>query len=129
MTIERDDMLTLEDKDAPGFWYVATPYSKYPGGPYSAFVQACKATGWLIKAGFKVFSPIAHSHPIADYAGINPFDHRIWLPADKPLMDAAQGLIVVMMPGWDVSIGVCEEITVFQGAGKPVRYLSWNPVS
>jgi hypothetical protein len=32
-----------------GYWYLATPYSKYPGGLTEAFVAACRLTAKLIK--------------------------------------------------------------------------------
>ena len=45
------------------FWYLASPYSKYPEGTQAAFEMACWQAGLLIRAGVPVFSPIAHSHP------------------------------------------------------------------
>ena len=44
------------------FWYLATPYSKFPGGLDAAYVEACKAQALLIKAGVPVFCPISHTH-------------------------------------------------------------------
>lgn len=105
------------------YWYAATPYSKYPGGHEAAFIAACQVTATLIRHGQPVFCPIAHSHPIAIHGNLSLTDHNIWLPADRPLMDAAGGILVVMLEGWDESIGVRHEIEVFQKAGKPIAYL------
>lgn len=108
-----------------GFYYVATPYSKYEGGLDAAFREACRVTAELVRRGLKVYSPIAHTHPIA-YAGkIDPLDHKIWLPLDEPLMRAAEGLYVVEMPGWEESYGIAHEVEVFKGQGKPVVNLTW----
>ena len=105
------------------FWYLASPYSKYPEGTQAAFEMACGQAGLLIRAGVPVFSPIAHSHPISEHGGINPLDHDIWLPADKPFMDAARGCIVVMADGWQESYGVKFEIDTFYHAGKPFVFM------
>jgi hypothetical protein len=89
-----------------------------------AFVRVCQEAALLIKAGIPVFSPIAHSHPIAVNGEIDPFDHNIWLPADKLMMDAAKGLIVCKLPGWAASYGLSEEIKYFAGLNLPVVYMN-----
>lgn len=106
-----------------GFWYLGSPYSKYPGGLPRAHFLACLAAGRLIRAGIPVFSPIAHSHPISNYADIDPFDHDIWLPADAPIMRAARGIIVLKLDGWAASYGLTKEIEHFAEVGKPVVYM------
>lgn len=106
-----------------GFYYLATPYSKYSAGLDSAFKLACWQTGLLIRAGVPVFSPIAHTHPIAQACRMDPLDHAVWMPADAPMMNAARGLIVCMAEGWDISYGVGFEIEAFRKAGKPIIYM------
>jgi len=105
------------------FWYLATPYSKYPDGLQAAWDMACCAAADLIRAGIKVYSPIAHTHPIALAGKMDPLDHNIWLPADQPMMDAACGLIVYRAASWEISKGIAHEISAFERAGKPVIYL------
>ena len=102
------------------FWYLATPYSKYPAGIDAAFDAACKAAGTFISAGIPVLSPIAHNHPIAVKADLDPHTHAIWLPADAPIMAAAHGCVVVRMPGWEESYGIQQETKAFRAAGKRV---------
>lgn len=118
-----DDLHLLPDVGS--FWYVATPYSQYPGGIDNAYSDACRVSGVLIQAGLKIYCPIAHTHPIAIYSGIDPLAHEIWLPVDKPLMDAAGGILVVKMPSWERSRGIGFEIREFELAGKPVYGLEW----
>ncbi len=108
------------------FWYLATPYSKYDKGIEAAFEEAAKATASLIKCGVRVYCPIAHTHPIAVYGKLDPLDHTIWLPADMPLMEAAVGLIVVKMEGWNNSKGIKEEIKKFREDSKPILYMEWK---
>lgn len=108
-----------------GFWYVGTPYSKYAAGIEQAWTDACLACARLIEAGVPVYSPIAHTHPIAVLGEIDPYAHDIWLPADRPLMEAAHGMILLMMPGWRESRGIWHEVEHFWRAGKPVVPLAW----
>jgi hypothetical protein len=105
-----------------GFVYVATPYTKVKAGLDIAFHLACCATGALIKHGIPAFSPIAHAHPIASVCQIDPTDHKIWLPADAPLMHAAEALLVVKLDGWSDSYGISQEIKAFQAMHKPIVY-------
>lgn len=105
------------------FWYLATPYSKYRGGIVEAFRLAAENTGLLIRAGVPVFSPIVHTHMVAMICKIDPLDHKIWLPADQPMMDAAGGLIMLMADGWLESYGMGVELREFQG-NRPVIYMT-----
>lgn len=115
----------LKELAGDGYLYLATPYSKHPEGISKAFLDACKAAGWFIRNGIGVFCPIAHTHPIAVHCKISLLDHEVWLPADKPMMDMARGIVVCQMPSWEESYGIRHEIEVFQKAGKPVEYLPW----
>lgn len=106
------------------FWYLASPYSKYPFGRGRACQDVCVAAGHLIACGIPVFCPIAHSHPIAEHGGIDPVDCDLWLGLDEKFMEAASGLIVFEMTGWRESEGVQREIEYFTNAGKPIYYMS-----
>jgi hypothetical protein len=116
------------------FWYVGTPYSKYPHPADGsreekleyAFWMASDATAKLADERIPVYSPIAHSHPISKFVGgVSPTDHDFWVEFDAPMVNAAAGLIVVMADSWEVSRGLQHEILQFQRAGKPVVY--WDP--
>lgn len=110
-------------------WYMATPYSKYERGPEMAYEEACKCAALLLKRGLFVFSPVAHSHPIAQFGGLDPLCHKTWMPLDLALLDECDGLLVVMMPGWKESVGVRLEIERAQKSEKPISYLSWPMLS
>lgn len=100
--------------------YLATPYTKYPAGIDLAFREAAEIAAALLKEGIKVYSPIAHTHPLALYGKLDPLDHKIWLPFDQAMMDASDALVVAHMSGWDQSFGVAHEIKVFAEQGKPI---------
>lgn len=106
--------------------YLATPYSKYPRGIHHAFVDASEYAAGLLKKGVRVYSPIAHTHPLAIYGNVDPFDHSIWIPFDETMMELADACLVAEMSGWKESKGVAHEIAFFERAQKPVIYLPGN---
>jgi hypothetical protein len=112
-----------EQPHAP-LYYLATPYSKYQGGNLeAAFVAASKIAADLLVVGYRVYSPIAHTHPLAIHSGLDPLDHSIWMPFDEAIMDAADALMVAQMEGWRESFGINHEIEFFKAARKPIVYL------
>jgi hypothetical protein len=119
--------MKLSDLKAHELIYVGTPYSKFRGGIEAAFAAACNLMGGFVMQGLKVYSPIAHTHPIAIYCGLDPFDHSLWLPFDQAIMAKSDAMIVAEMDGWADSYGVKHEIEVFRSAYKPVYFV--NPKS
>lgn len=103
--------------------YLATPYTKYRAGIEQAFIDASALAARLMVSGVKVYSPIAHTHPMAIHGGINPLDHSVWLPFDEAMMSACSALAVAKMQGWDESYGIAYEIKHFESRGAPVFYL------
>ena len=113
--------------ETKGFWYVATPYDKYAEGREKAWIHACAVAGLLMERGHTVYCPIAHGHAIKKHTSAKlPQTHEFWLAQDKAFTDAAVGLFVVKMPGWEESMGVQWEIKEFTKAGKPIIYLEWS---
>jgi hypothetical protein len=117
-----------------GFFYLATPYRGFIApkrhstgeawGPAMslqlAFDAAAKLSARLLDAGVDVYSPIAHSHPIAPF--VSSFDGYSdkWLSLQEPFMSAAKGLLIGLLPGWCTSSGVAHEWTYFIQHKKPV---------
>lgn len=108
-----------------GYWYLATPYSKHPGGIERAFEDASKAAGILLSRGVSVYCPIAHTHPIAIHGDLDPYSHEIFLPLDEKMMRHAYGILVVEMPTWEISFGIAHEIEWFDARSMPRLHLSW----
>jgi len=101
--------------------YLASPYSsQYPEVREQRFRDACEAAAALMQRGEFVFSPIAHTHPIARYGLPKGWD--FWEPYDREFLDACSGMAVLMIRGWRQSKGVQAEIAVFEEAGKPIEY-------
>jgi hypothetical protein len=111
-----------------GYWYLATPYSKWHLGLEDANTETQKLAAALLSIGVKVYSPIAHTHGIAAYVtGVDKRDHDFWLAADKPLLDAAGGLLIADLHGWQDSKGIALEIQWAKEQKKP--YWLLNPRS
>lgn len=114
---------TIDDVAKFDLVYLASPYSKYPSGPEDAFKRISKLAGRLLRLGVNVYSPIAHTHPIAVHGSLDPLDHSIWLPFDAAIMGKSDAMLVAKMDGWQESKGIGHEIDVFTKAGKPIYYL------
>lgn len=106
------------------FWYLASPYSKYPFGLNAAFEAVCQARGLLVKAKIPCFSPIIHCHPVAMICNIDPLDYKIWLLSEEPILRAAKGLIVLKLESWEISYGIGVEMGVFRSEKKPIVYMT-----
>ncbi len=101
-------------------YYLATPYSKYPHGLHAAYVGACQLAAKLLQLDYKIYSPIAHTHPIAIHGGLDPLDHNIWLPFDHAIMEHCDALIIAHMDGWQDSYGIAQEIKYFAAHNKDI---------
>lgn len=98
-------------------WYFASPYSCYDDDPEvvarildARFRQVSMDAADLMRMGFRLFAPISHTHPIAEFGNLDHGDHTIWLPADRVIHSRCDGVIVDMIPGWRESHGVTEEL-------------------
>lgn len=102
--------------------YLASPYS-HPDAANreQRFRAVCQAAARLMRSGRHVFSPIAHSHGIAEH-GV-PTDWSYWEAFDSHMMAACDELVVLMLPGWRESEGVQAEIDLALELDLPIRYL------
>jgi hypothetical protein len=103
----------------------------YLASPYTADTQwekddraylVCKAAAILKSQGMEVFSPIAHSHYI-EKTGFFHGDNTYWLPFDFKFMHICECLYVLMLPGWEKSEGIKEEIDYAIELGLPIVYV------
>lgn len=108
----------------PGFWYLATPYRSFPRSIIEASFAATREAALLSDAGISVFSPIVHSHNIAYHTASIDHSSPKWIDLDMPMVRAARGVIVCMLPGWIQSQGVARELDEAVKLGKPVVYMT-----
>ena len=104
--------------------YLASPYS-HPEKEVEQrrFDLVTRAAGWLMQHGFVVFSPISHSHPVAQKTEL-PRAFWFWRAQDLPFMRVCDELYVLCLPDWDKSIGVAEEIAHAKALGIPITYMT-----
>jgi nucleoside 2-deoxyribosyltransferase len=103
--------------------YLASPYSHPdPAVREQRFRAACRAAVALLRAVQVVFSPITHSHPLAQH-GL-PGNWQFWERYDRAFLERCDEVVVLMLDGWGESVGVQAEIRIAWELGKPVRYLA-----
>jgi hypothetical protein len=94
--------------------YLASPYSDRDARiRHLRFVAACNVAAGLVNAGYVVFCPIAHSHPLEVYGGL-PGGWDLWKKQDLPLLTLCDELHVACFPGWKLSKGLTAEIDNWQ---------------
>ncbi len=75
-----------------------------------------------MREGRHVYSPIAHTHPIAIMGGL-PLGWDYWEPFDRKMIAACDELWVLQIDGWDRSLGIAAEVQIATELGKTIRYI------
>ncbi len=103
--------------------YLATPYS-HPDRAVRVkrFEQVNAVAGKLMRQGLHIFSPISHTHPIAEAADL-PGDFNFWQKYDTAFLSNCCKLIVLKLEGWEQSVGVSAEIAIAESLGLPIEFL------
>lgn len=105
--------------------YLASPYTHSNVHVREwRFREACRAAAALLRAGVTVFSPIAHSHPIAHFG--MPTSWEFWSQVDREYLSRCDVLAVLTLPGWRESVGVQAEIRLARELGLPVVFVVPN---
>jgi len=103
--------------------YLASPFSdQEPKVRQQRFDAVCEVAARLMRNGMKIFSPIAHSYPIAQH-GLPLTEWNFWEEMDREHLEHCTHLIVLMLDGWEQSVGVQAEIKMAREMGKPVTFL------
>jgi len=102
--------------------YLASPYS-HPDRQIQErrFQAVCQQAAEMMRRGELVFSPIAHTHPIAAYD--LPGDWAFWRRYDRAMLERCDELVVLQLYGWEESIGVQAEIAIAKELNLPVRFI------
>ncbi len=105
----------------PELVYVASPYSHDdPSVRQRRFELVAEFAAHLMRDGLFVYSPIAHTHPIAQH-GL-PLGWDFWEKYDRVMLPRCDRMIVLTLDGWDDSKGVSAEIEIMRAAGKCVEF-------
>jgi hypothetical protein len=109
--------------------YLASPYSHAESHVRAErFDAVALATAYVMEEfGYVVYSPIVHSHVVAQYLD-NELDHKFWLTQDLSHIATCNELWVYKIEGWDTSFGVSWEIGLCNGLDIEVKYLEREEV-
>lgn len=90
--------------------YLAQPYSD-PDHimMQQRYIAGCEATAILLNNDRHVYAPIVHCHEIAKLHDL-PRDFPFWRRYNYAMLAPANLLLVLQLPGWDISTGVGAEI-------------------
>lgn len=104
--------------------YVASPYSSSDDAVRKLnYIKVSFYTANLIAKGLVALSPIAYGHPLLDFAEM-PSDWKFWQHFCITFLEKCDIMHVLMLPGWDKSRGVLEEIEYCEKHGIPVQYIT-----
>lgn len=110
--------------------YLATPYSHPdPQVRHERFFAAVTEAAERTARGVLCYSPIAHSHHIAQLLSVIPHDLEAdpgsfdaWRNHSLDMLRRCDSMEVVMMDGWRESIGIAGEIQYAEANGIIVEY-------
>ncbi len=107
--------------------YLASPYScKTKEEREERFTLVCRKAAELMLAGYHVFCPIAHSHPIEVHGMDHIEGHDFWLGQDFAVLEHCEQMFVYKMPGWEFSRGVAAEIQFCNEMYIPITYIDFK---
>ena len=108
------------------FIYLATPYTHINHHIMVArFKMVNKVAAKLMADGKYIFSPISHTHPIAE-AGELPRGWDYWEGYDRRILLTCTKIMVLKLPGWETSTGVQAEIKIGKELNIPIEYIDYD---
>lgn len=102
--------------------YLAIPYTDPdPEVMRQRFELANCMAAEFMQRGLLIYSPISHSHPIAQYG--MPLDWEYWQHYGKEILAICDELIIIMADGWEVSKGIKAEFDIAFKRGMVISYV------
>jgi hypothetical protein len=103
--------------------YLACPYNHpNPEVRLSRFHAANRAAGRILERGDGVYSPISHSHPIAEDCGFG-LGFQAWRELDLEMLLRCDSMAVLMLPGWLKSNGIQAELECAEDHSISVEFI------
>ena len=110
-----------------GVLYLAGPYSHdLPQVRQWRHDELSGCAGWFMRTGITVYSPISHTHAIALSNKDMPVDWAFWEKHDRKMLQMCDGLLVLLLCGWNTSIGVTAEIEIAKEMEMPIFWVRKN---
>ena len=106
--------------------YLASPYTHVDAAVREerAKLAAIAAGRLMISTGDCVYSPIAHGHAVYESHQELPLNWEFWRGQCFPVLDACSSMAVLMLEGYENSVGINAEVDYIKGQGKEVIYYS-----
>lgn len=105
-----------------GYWYLASPFTKYPLGHEQAWLDVSRIKGELLLQNIYTYSPVCETWGTFKVCNLPP-DHKFWHGDNMTKILPALGIIVCKLQGYDESDGIADEVADFRSFGKPIVWL------
>ena len=103
--------------------YLAAPYTDVDKAVVEERIKkVCIADANLMRAGIFTTSPLL-KHLILQHADL-PSSFEYWRDYSMTLLCTVDQVIVLMLPGWEESVGVTAEIKMAKYLDLPIRYVT-----
>lgn len=108
--------------------YVAAPYTHLSKRIMSLRETMITATvGYLIDNGMHAYSPITESAQYQKNAGLDG-TWDFWGTRDTDILRRMDELLVLMLPGWEDSVGVAAEVEIAKRLGMKISYMGYREI-
>src|SRR5690349_18881064 len=105
--------------------YIASPYSHPdPAVRQKRYEDVSAYTAKRMMEGAVVYSPIAFNHPLSVRYEM-PTDWVFWKHFDCRMIDKCDAMEVLMLDGWDTSVGVSAEVVYAREREMRVSWVSY----
>lgn len=121
-------MMNITKATSNGIWYFAHPYTckdkdgnYVPEGEDANFHLCNIRAAKLIEAGYNIYAPISHTHPIhrASPEFLSRHEHEAWYQLDNEFIDKTNWSGIILAPGWNKSSGCRAEKERIEKRGLP----------
>lgn len=108
--------------------YLASPYSSPdPGIMSERYTKTMIVTAGMLGERQWVFSPIVHCHEMARRLSM-PADFEFWREYNYHMLELADEMLILTLPGWEASKGVwAEALWWYDNHGVEPRRISGEP--
>lgn len=100
--------------------YLASPYAhENESVREKRFYEVCRCAAYYMKQRQTIFSPIAHSHPIAKFSKL-PKGFTFWKKFDLDMLRLASSFWILCLADWRKSEGINAELAFAKLLELPV---------
>lgn len=104
--------------------YVASPYSNFdPLLVETNFRMVTQYVADRVKNGEIMISPITYGHTLLQYSEM-PGDWSFWTVFCLSLLDKCDCMRILMLPDWEKSVGIQEEIKYADSKKIKIEYVA-----